>query len=586
MSRPAKGISFDLTAGYVFKNNVGSGGFGHVCAAFDTQRVLQHKYTGDGERSTFKVVFRHLKVEDQKYVRVLVDGKAVNFMLKLPPNDVWPLIVTLEAPPPKGASVTIQSNDITAIKRVTEVFTDLQHSKYALRELKLLKFFNHENIIGLRDAFLPPHAGNHWNDIYIVNDLMDNNLRQVVKSDQPISKYHASYFMYQIFCGLKQMHDADIIHRDLKPHNVLVNQDCTVKICDFGMARMEDRKDGMTEEVQTIWYRAPEILMDCDRYSKPIDMWACGTILGELLVRKALFMGKHARHMLQLIVQLLGTISQEDVDIEQTSTKTRKFVLEQRAKQIDWRKWCPSGDSSALDLISNLLCFNPHKRFTIEEALNHPFSQIWVECEEEGSGIPDPLHKLQIPNPTPQRQQLTQVADAVASACDNPALAANPMPLAQPFQQIAALMPDMGPVMAARWGFNGQTFAAALQPHMLKYIKHFALSLHARPLPGETVQFNAAFEEQFRGVPPHLEEQAMRRAAELIKEEIMDFHKTHRATSGLSGPPELITASSGRMVMTVDTSHEEDVTIMELSAVPSTPVAPVSGTSWEDAMST
>ena len=110
---------------------------------------------------------------------------------------------------------------------------------------------------------------------------------------------HVQYFIYQVLRGLKYIHSAGVIHRDLKPSNLLVNSNCDLKICDFGLARgihpgHAEGKGGtmlLTEYVVTRWYRAPEIMLACHEYSKPIDIWSVGCIFAELIQRKPYFPG-------------------------------------------------------------------------------------------------------------------------------------------------------------------------------------------------------------------------------------------------------------------------------------------------------
>jgi tRNA A-37 threonylcarbamoyl transferase component Bud32 len=125
-----------------------------------------------------------------------------------------------------------------AIKMVPKAFNDEIDAKRILREIKLLKHFQHENIVGVVDM-MPPTARHleDFHDVYIVTDLMETDLHRIIYSKQKLSVDHAQYFIYQLLRGLKYIHSADVIHRDLKPSNLLVNSNCDLKICDFGLAR-------------------------------------------------------------------------------------------------------------------------------------------------------------------------------------------------------------------------------------------------------------------------------------------------------------------------------------------------------------
>lgn len=130
----------------------------------------------------------------------------------------------------------------------------------------------------------------------MVFDFMDTDLHHVIRAGI-LEEIHKKYIVYQVLKCLKYMHYGELIHRDLKPSNILLNSECHVKVADFGLARSIACKeeDGgapvLTEYVATRWYRAPEILLGSTKYSKAVDMWSVGCILGELIVGKAIFPG-------------------------------------------------------------------------------------------------------------------------------------------------------------------------------------------------------------------------------------------------------------------------------------------------------
>ncbi|CAB1349123.1 unnamed protein product, partial [Coregonus sp. 'balchen'] len=142
---------------------------------------------------------------------------------------------------------------------------------------------------------------------------MQSDLHKIIVSPQPLSSDHVKVFLYQILRGLKYLHSAGILHRDIKPGNLLVNSNCVLKICDFGLARVEelDESRHMTQEVVTQYYRAPEILMGSHHYSNAIDIWSIGCIFAELLGRRILFQAQSPIQQLDLITDLLGTPSLE-----------------------------------------------------------------------------------------------------------------------------------------------------------------------------------------------------------------------------------------------------------------------------------
>ena len=142
-----------------------------------------------------------------------------------------------------------KNNRKVAIKKIPNAFEDLIDAKRIYREIKLLKFFDHENIIKLYDVLKPLNAKT-YNDIYIVTDLMETYLHRVIYSKQKLSDEHIQYFIYQILRATHYMHSANVIHRDLKPSNILLNKKCDVKICDFGLGRGFD----VEEEIKTEFF--------------------------------------------------------------------------------------------------------------------------------------------------------------------------------------------------------------------------------------------------------------------------------------------------------------------------------------------
>ncbi|KAL1266058.1 hypothetical protein QQF64_004085, partial [Cirrhinus molitorella] len=175
-----------------------------------------------------------------------------------------------------------------AVKKLSRPFQSIIHAKRTYRELRLLKHMKHENVIGLLDVFTPATCLAGFNDVYLVTHLMGADLNNIVKC-QKLTDDHVQFLIYQILRGLKYIHSAEIIHRDLKPSNLAVNEDCELKILDFGLARLTD--DEMTGYVATRWYRAPEIMLNWMHYNMTVDIWSVGCIMAELLTGRTLFPG-------------------------------------------------------------------------------------------------------------------------------------------------------------------------------------------------------------------------------------------------------------------------------------------------------
>lgn len=186
-----------------------------------------------------------------------------------------------------------------AIKKIMKPFSTPVLAKRTYRELKLLKHLRHENVISLSDIFISP-----LEDIYFVTELLGTDLHRLLTS-RPLEKQFIQYFLYQIMRGLKYVHSAGVVHRDLKPSNILVNENCDLKICDFGLARIQDPQ--MTGYVSTRYYRAPEIMLTWQKYDVEVDIWSAGCIFAEMLEGKPLFPGKDHVNQFSIITELLGT---------------------------------------------------------------------------------------------------------------------------------------------------------------------------------------------------------------------------------------------------------------------------------------
>lgn len=246
-------------------------------------------------------------------------------------------------------------------------------------------------------------------DIYLVFEFMETDLHAVIRA-RILQEIHKQYIMYQIFRSLKYMHSAQLLHRDIKvrlwlcgnvcvlapyvilclqPSNVLLNSECNVKMADFGLARSiaqlhtEENNTALTDYVATRWYRAPEILLSSARYTFGVDMWACGCILGELIVGKPIFPGSSTMNQLERILDITGRPSAEDVEAIQ-SPFAATMLETMRAPEIPrLEAKFPTATPEALDLLSKLMHFNPDKRISAEEALKHPYCAQFYNPDDE-----------------------------------------------------------------------------------------------------------------------------------------------------------------------------------------------------------
>ena len=145
---------------------------------------------------------------------------------------------------------------------------------------------------------------------------MESDLYHMIY-DGKLQPVHIKYLMYQIVLGLHYLHSCKLIHRDLKPSNILINSDCSIKICDFGLVRYLQNSiietNTLTEGVATRWYRAPEVLLGSNSYDYKADMWSLGCILAEILIKNPLFPGNCTTNQLERILQFTGQPSVADI---------------------------------------------------------------------------------------------------------------------------------------------------------------------------------------------------------------------------------------------------------------------------------
>lgn len=295
-----------------------------------------------------------------------------------------------------------------AVKKLTSCFDSLVEARRVLREVHLLRRLKHDNVIELLDVMMPTGEDGRVNDVYLVYELMDTDLHQIIRSDQALLEEHCQYFTYQILRGLKYVHSANVLHRDLKPSNILLNANCDLAICDFGLARsIVEEGRIMTSYVVTRWYRAPELLMNSEEYAAAIDMWSVGCILAEIIGRKPLFPGNDFIHQMQLIIDTLGSPEEADLDFI-SSEYARKYIasLPHRPK-VDFATLYPHASACAIDLLERILVFDPRRRISVDEALAHP----WLAGLHDPRAEPTFVHDARDANLAPLDEPDVRVPD-------------------------------------------------------------------------------------------------------------------------------------------------------------------------------
>ncbi|XP_025154224.1 mitogen-activated protein kinase p38b isoform X1 [Harpegnathos saltator] len=307
------------------------------------------------------------------------------------------------------SAVDTTTGQKVAIKKLARPFQSAVHAKRTYRELRMLKHMNHENVIGLLDVFHPSLSLEDFQNVYLVTHLMGADLNNIVRT-QKLSDDHVQFLVYQILRGLKYIHSAGIIHRDLKPSNIAVNEDCELKILDFGLARPTEHE--MTGYVATRWYRAPEIMLNWMHYNQTVDIWSVGCIMAELLTGRTLFPGTdHIDHLTRVLV-LCGTPTEETLS-KITSQEARNYIqslppLKKKnfkdvfrganplagRKQIIPNRYvlsraqCVADARAPINLLELMLELDAEKRITAEQALAHPYLAQYADPTDEPVSLP------------------------------------------------------------------------------------------------------------------------------------------------------------------------------------------------------
>ncbi|XP_006654845.1 mitogen-activated protein kinase 9 [Oryza brachyantha] len=290
------------------------------------------------------------------------------------------------------SAIDLHTRQRVAIKKVHSIFEHVSDAARILREIKLLRLLRHPDIVEIKHIMLPP-SRKDFKDIYVVFELMESDLHQVIKANDDLTKEHYQFFLYQLLRALKYIHTASVYHRDLKPKNILANSNCKLKICDFGLARVAFNDTPTTvfwtDYVATRWYRAPELCGSFfSKYTPAIDIWSIGCIFAEVLTGKPLFPGKNVVHQLDLMTDLLGTPSMDTIS-RVRNEKARRYLSSMRKKEpVPFSQKFPNADPLALKLLQRLLAFDPKDRPTAEEALTDPYFKALSKADREPSCQP------------------------------------------------------------------------------------------------------------------------------------------------------------------------------------------------------
>ena len=230
------------------------------------------------------------------------------------------------------------------------------------------KGFN--NIIKLKTIIFVKKTGS----CNLIFEYMKQDLLELMKSKEPghLDESEIKDIIYQTLLGLAHMHKYGYFHRDMKPENLLIN-DKIVKIADFGLAREIRSIPPYTEYVSTRYYRAPECILKSSNYNSPMDIWAVGCIMAEMFLHpKPLFYGQNEKEVLNKICSILGTPNHDTwaKGIQQANIIGLKLP---NNSGTDLAKIIPNASTKAIEIMKQMLQWDPNKRPTAISLLNNPY---------------------------------------------------------------------------------------------------------------------------------------------------------------------------------------------------------------------
>lgn len=263
-------------------------------------------------------------------------------------------------------AVNKKTNAVVAIKKMKKKFYSWEEC-VKLREVQSLKKLNHPNIVKLKEVI------RENDELHFVFEFLEKNVYEMTKErkkflpEKSIRKY-----MFQMISALAYMHKNGFFHRDMKPENLLLGADDNCKLADFGLAREIRSKPPYTDYVSTRWYRAPEVLLRSAIYNSPLDMWAVGCIMAELYTFRPLFPGASESDQIYRICSVLGPPTRQTWEdgVKLAHQMGYKFPSFTRTK---FEQLIPTASRAGLQLLTDLLAYDPAKRPSASDALRYPY---------------------------------------------------------------------------------------------------------------------------------------------------------------------------------------------------------------------
>ncbi|XP_037088261.1 cyclin-dependent kinase-like 1 [Pollicipes pollicipes] len=269
-----------------------------------------------------------------------------------------------------------ETGQVVAIKKFLEAEDDPVIRKIAVREVRMLKQLKHPNLVNLLEVF------RRRKRLHLVFEFCDSTvLDELEKCNRGMGEERARKITWQVVQAVNFCHSRSCIHRDVKPENLLITHDDVVKLCDFGFARsMSGQGENLTDYVATRWYRAPELLVGDTQYGPPVDVWAIGCVLAELVRGHALWPGRSDLDQLYLIRRTLGDLMPRHMQIFKTNRFFRGMSIPETDKRDSLEqklaKYC---SKDCVDFITRCVDKDPETRPTCTQLMKHNFLKQYSE---------------------------------------------------------------------------------------------------------------------------------------------------------------------------------------------------------------
>jgi len=312
-------------------------------------------------------------------------------------------------------AVVNDTKETVAIKKV------LQDRRYKNRELQVMKMVKHPNIVHVKDCFYS--RGNRGRDVYLnlvmeyIPETVYQTIRSHARAHQTIPYIYIKCYSYQICRAVAYCHSLGICHRDIKPQNLLLDPSShTVKLCDFGSAKLLQKGEPNVAYICSRYYRAPELIFEASDYTTNIDIWSLGCVIAELFLGAPLFQGGSGVDQLVEIIKVLGAPTKEEILAMNRNYNQFQFP---QVKPLNWitvfRSIQYKGQpvpESALDLLKSMLVFHPEKRTKPFMALSHVF---FDELRKKDTRLPNGQDLPPLWNFTDEEKRIIKKGSGVVS---------------------------------------------------------------------------------------------------------------------------------------------------------------------------